>query len=246
MRLFLLFIFLTLTGLLTQAQTRKSFTHQQLYWVRYFEKVQLNDRWTMDAEIEDRRYFKQNTQHQWLLPRLQIAYKSSDALTWSLGGVYFLQSLPHDPEADSFSQNLEIRPHQMLTWKVNTGKGFWKHRYWLEERFFRNRDDEDNPWDFNFRMRYLIQYNHPIRNNTTGINVDGYVFNEVMLNIGQEVRVNVFDQNRIGAGIKVKWTPQFNTTLSYINWYQQRALPGSFFFRHILRLTLQHRFSLKK
>ncbi len=45
------------------AKAQKNVTHQSLYWIRYYNQLSLNQKWTWHNEIDDRRFFENNTQH---------------------------------------------------------------------------------------------------------------------------------------------------------------------------------------
>jgi hypothetical protein len=65
-----------------------------------------------------------------------------------------------------------------------------------------------------------------------------------MVNAGDKIIYNQFDQNRVYAGIEQGLNKKFTIELGYLHWYQQRASGYQFFDRDIIRLTIYHKIKL--
>lgn len=226
----------------------KNITTQNLAWFRYFNKLVLSETWLLNTQVEDRVYIFPWKQHQ-LLARTQVVYKVTSAVSVSQGFAYFLQS-PHDPHSTSNFTVPELRPYQEIILKNDLGKKTkLSHRYKLEERFFRNKDAEQEKllpgYNFYFRARYQVKLQYSlfnIRENPLKL----VLSDELMVNFGKQIVHNSFDQNRFTIGLAYDFTKTFEGEIDYVNWFQQRQSGIDFYQRHIIRFTLYHSIDLRK
>ncbi len=227
-----------------RAQER-SVSTQSLYWVRYAGTVVVNDDWSVFGEVETRRYWRGSHQHQYLLPRVTAYYTGVEGLKFGLGGTYFLQALPHDPDAEIEDFQPEWRPHADLIQAMRTGKVRWTNRLRVEGRFFgREADAGGRDWTYNTRFRVQSQVAVPVTGKEATVGVQLKAFDEVMFNAGSNVGVNVFDQNRIGGGADLRFSPALAVSVEHFWWWQQRASGTDFWSRQITRLTFKHRIAV--
>lgn len=226
----------------------KDVTHQHLLWLRYYNKLNFNDRWSLSTEVEDRRYDFPDRQHQLLIPRVTLTRKLSHGWDVGAGLVYWLQSLPEDGSSPVDLVRPEIRPHQEFNYKQDLGGKFQlSHRYRLEERFIHNSSgNELTPgYKFNFRFRYLFQVAYPLlQHEGSAHTLTLKAYDEIMLNIGSQIVRNVFDQNRAAVGLNYAFSKQFQLQTDFINWFQQRSNGDQFYSRLITRITLYHTLNL--
>jgi hypothetical protein len=124
------------------------------------------------------------------------------------------------------------------------------HRFRAEARFFHNtnasRSELDDGFAFgNFRFRYKFQATIPLVKIADNRYLKLKLSDELHLNAGRNILMNVFDQNRLYGGIGFDLTRDVFVEAGYLNWFQQR--PNSEFFnRDILRFTVFHKVNLKK
>ena len=64
---------------------------------------------------------------------------------------------------------------------------------------------------------------------------------ELMINVGNNIIYNLFDQNRIYLGMEQSFSKTISAELGYLYWFQQRSSGNQFFDRDIIRFTLLHR-----
>jgi hypothetical protein len=162
----------------------------------------------------------------------------------SVGGCGFFQN-SNDPTVDINLTVPEIRPHFEFAYKQKLKKISFDHRYRTEFRFFHNtnvdRTSLEEGFNFgNIRFRYRVQAVIPIYKK-----LRLKLSNEIHINAGDKIVKNVFDQNRIYAGLNYEFSPSLNADVGYMNWFQQRP-NGSFFNRDILRFTIYHTISKKQ
>ncbi len=233
----ILVLILTLTSTTLVAQ--KNIETQQLLWVRYSLKLKLNDNYQIRQEIEERTYWFPWRQHQFV-SRTHLERKLGKGWNTGAGFTYFIQSLPHDPTATNYTNQLELRPQlEMANKQTVSEKISLHHRYWSEFRFF---EQPDGSLEYgNTRLRYKLELSYsPIPQLTLR------AFDEIHINIGRKIDQNVFDQNRYGTSIQYKPLENLGLELGYFNWFQQRKSGIDFYNRHIIRFTLHQSINLKK
>ncbi|WP_158453748.1 DUF2490 domain-containing protein [Pontibacter korlensis] len=120
-----------------QAQsTDKQVAHQQLVWLGYHNTLELSKRWSVNSEVEERRFLNPDKQHQFLV-RSQLRYSLGSNWDVSAGFAYFLQNT-QDPRSSETLVVPELRPHVQLDYRQGINKLTVTHRYRAERRFFRN------------------------------------------------------------------------------------------------------------
>lgn len=216
------------------SQTGKVVTYQNLFWARYYNRLVFNKQWSIHSEVDGRWYFPEMAIHQLVL-RTQGRFKFHENAEAGIGFALFHQ-YPHDPDIRE-NPAPELRPQQDITLRHPFKYFQLSHRYLLEQRFFRNADHGVllSGYRFNFRFRYRLQLEAPICKKVKLV-----LFEEIMLNFGRTVIRNVFDQNRIYAGIQIEVLKPLSLELGYLNWYQQRNDGDHFFDRDIVRLSIFH------
>jgi len=244
----IIFIFSGLQISAIAQSPEKEITHQQLYWIRYYNKLIVNDQWSVHTEIEDRRYFDHNRQDQWLVPRVNIQRRLGNSWASNVGFTYFLQSLPVGPDDEVELMRPELRPQVGVATQQKLEKASLSHRYNLEGRFFRKTQGNEliSGYDFNLRLRYKLQFIYPLIDKETAKGkLQAIFFDEVMFNLGHRIVRNTFDQNRIGGGLNYGFMNDLQVQLEYFNWFQQRKSGNEYYSRNIWRLTLYHTMHLK-
>lgn len=186
--------------------------------------------------MEERAYWAPWRQHQFL-SRAQIYRKLGKTWTASAGFTYFLQALPEIQSESDFDNRTELRPQIGFSQKQKVNpKVQFSHRYWFEFRFREQGVDGDIEYD-NMRFRYKLGFSYTMTDK-----IELKLFDEIHLNIGDEVVRNVFNQNRIGGGVKYQFIKAMAFEVNYFNWFQQRSSGDYFFSRDIVRFTLHHKF----
>jgi hypothetical protein len=227
---------------------QKQTEFQKLIWARYALGLELSKRFSLETEVEERRFVDPWAQHQ-LLFRSVLQYKLPQNWQVGAGFTYFLQS-PQDPLSTSDLVVPELRPHQELNYRLKFDDR-WKmrQRFKLEERFVHNVSEGEltDGYLFNFRFRFKTDLIYSLlKNNDKEDRLLLIASDEFMFNAGKQIVYNVFDQNRVYGGMR--WVPSetFGLEAGYLWWYQQRANGKSFYSRDILRITIYHNISLVK
>lgn len=125
-----------------------------------------------------------------LAPELRVA-----------AGFALIQTSPYG-ELPATAAYPERRLWQQAQLKGQSGPLAWTHRYRLEQRWVGRTDAASDgrvlDWRYTNRMRYQLRATVPLRGHTIDVH-EPYLTgtDEVMVNFGRAVRMNVFDQNRL-------------------------------------------------
>ncbi len=228
---------------------QKNITNQDLIWYGLFTTFEINKKWYFQNEFQERHYVAPTTQHQFLIRTHLHRLLGTSGWETSLGMCLFLQN-PNDPNATSKLTVPELRPHLEFAYKQKLAQVTIDHRYRAEARFFHNtnttRTELEDGFDFgNFRLRYRLQATIPLYKIAEKRFLKLKVSDEIHLNAGNKISRNVFEQNRIYAGIGYDIIQNLSFEVGYLNWFQQRP-NGDFYNRDILRFTVAHKINLQK
>ena len=241
-RKFLIFIFFS-TFLLGQ----KNVENQQLLWYGYYNKLQINQNWVLNSEVQERHFYQPLVQHQ-LVFRTNLDRSILDDINVSLGFVVFLQS-PNDPESESTLMVPELRTDFGFNAKKKYKYFNVNQRFKVEARFFHQTENNElvGGYQFsNFRMRYQLGLNIPLIKKQDAEKLILKIKDEVMFNFGKNIVKNVFDQNRIYIGLNYPMNKNLAFEAGYLNWFQQRPSGTDFYNRDIIRFSVFHTINLKK
>ena len=239
----LLFFFFILNNYVSNAQTEKNVDHQSLIWTRYYNQLQVNDKWSIHSEFDNRVFINPNVQNLFVI-RIQGRYKISEQVELGSGFAYF-NVATQDPDIDSEFNKPEYRGQQDITWKQNWNKVGLNHRFQMEERFFQNFDREGltTGTTFFWRFRYRIQGEYAFWKKEQQY-LKAIVYDEIMINAGKNVVYNMLDQNRIYAGLQYGINSSVALEIGYMNSFQQRVTGVDYFDRNIIRFSIYHKLKI--
>ncbi len=228
----------------SHAQTEKNVDHQSILWTRYYNQLQLNEKWSLHTEFDNRIFLKPVAENLFVI-RVQGRYKINDNLETGAGFTYF-SVFTQDPELNPDFKIPEYRGQQDITWKINVGKITLHHRGQIEERFIHNADKESliPGTTFSWRFRYRLQADFIIWKKRNHY-LKTILSDEIMFNAGKSIIKNTFDQNRIYAALQYGINPNIALELGYLNSYQRRASGVDYFNRDIIRFSIYHKLKLK-
>jgi len=238
----LILLFFAIIPLLAFSQ--KKIEHQSLIWYGYFQKIELNEKWYIESEVQERHFINPFAQHQLLL-RSHLHRSLGGGWEVSTGGCLFFQN-PNDPNAISKLTVPELRPHVEFAYNQKLKYFDLDYRYRTEFRFHHNTNVDrtflEDGYEFsNIRFRCRVQATVPIYKKNLKIKTS----NELHINAGNKITKNVFDQNRLYVGLSYTSSPSLTTDIGYMNWFQQRS-DGNYFSRDILRFTIYHKINKNK
>lgn len=209
-------------------------THEHQCWTQTYLKVHFKKNWYVEADGGYRTVEWLSQPHTALL-RGGIG-KSFGKFSFSVGAARFI----------GYKTNTFKVPEDRLYQRINI-KDKWRkglsiaHTYRLEERFFRNNNGKELQKGFYFqgRIRYKLGITKTIKISDKG-NWTPFlsVWNEILLNFGPRIRVNLFDENRFFAGLGIKYKKDYSFYFGYLNLYQQKSTAGNFMLSNGLRATI--------
>lgn len=228
-------------------KAQENITHQNLYWLRYYNQYSFNSKLSWHNEADIRRFIDNNNLHQ-VIFHSHLHYKVLPSIDVALGLTYSRQS-PQFSDATTDLVIPEVRPFQEITHSQALSKRFTlSHRFRLDERFISKNDGKVllDGYDFTLRYRYRIQGTILLSKKEDKTPTTAKISDELMLNSGGNIIYNHFDQNRIYVAIEQRISPTLALELGYLHWFQQRSSGKDFFDRNIYRLTIYHRLNRKQ
>lgn len=220
-------------------------TDRQL-WLGYFNQTRFTQRWGLwlDAHFRLKDDFTGAPAQAIVRPGL-IYYISDDIrLTAAYGYVH------HFPgEGHQNTYRPEHRPWQQVQWFIRGKNARLMNWVRLEERFRRkilNDNELADGYRFNWRVRYNTALFIPLTRKKFQPGGLSFLLNdEIFLNFGKNITYNIFDQNRLFAGLV--WQINAHTQLhgGYMNLYQQQASGNVFSNVHAIRFFVFQNFDLR-
>jgi hypothetical protein len=244
-----LVLFTFLFVFIKDTNAQKKVTNQNLGWLGLNTTIDINQKWYFQNEMQVRQFLNPFIQHQYFI-RSHLRYKfGQSGYDASVGLCYFSQK-PNDPEALVRLSIPEWRPHLELIKRSKINKIIIESRYRAEARFFHQANREktelvDGYRFNNYRLRYRLQATIPILDLSKTNKLKFKMGNEVMLNLGSKINLNVFDQNRFSFSFGFNLYRDISLDIGYLNWFQELT-DGSFINRDIVQVTVFHKLRLKK
>jgi hypothetical protein len=233
------FLFFILAKTVITAQTQKNIDHQNLLWTRYYNQVEINPKWSIHSEFDNRVFLDSIVQNLFVI-RVQGRHKISEQVELGAGIVYFSVAT-QVPEVNLGFNIPEYRLQQDLTWKKNWSKIVLNQRFQIEERFFQNADGQGltTGTTFFWRFRCRLQGEYTFWRKEKRY-LKAIVYDEIMINAGKNAVYNSFDQNRVYVGLQYGISSAVAVELGYMNSFQQRKTGIDYFDRNIIRLSIYH------
>ena len=247
MKLFWNITLLVLSLLPCCAMAQKTVDTDEQTWFGAFSQIRLSNRWGLwfDAHLRLRDQYV-NTLGQAIVRPGLIFYLYDDV---RLTAAYaYVHQFPADGHANIGRP--EHRPWQQVQWFNRFPKLRFTNAIRLEERFRRKLGTDDKLGDgylFNYRIRLSTAAFVPLtRKNFDPGGLQLVLNNELMVNFGDEIVYNYFDQNRFFAGLAYQISPHAQVHGGYMNLYQQLPAGNAFRNQHTIRFFYFHNFDLRK
>ena len=221
LRAFCLLSLVLTTAIRTHAQSQPEVYGDNDVWFLLLNKTDLSDRWSLFNEVHLRRHQWLAQQEQFLL-RPAVNYAFNDAVVATVGytyirtGQYGQYPLPVDvPENNVWEQ---ITLSHNITKQVAI-----HHRYRIEHRWI-GAIAQDNLFPprvdgtrFAQRFRYRLTANFPIVKTDAGTRLYGHVFDELWVNLRDELHVMNFDRNWIYLGLGYRFSPETRLEVAFLD-----------------------------
>jgi hypothetical protein len=226
--LFIVFPFVVLA----QTIQKKEVNQQFQTWVSLNSVTKFSNHWGVVADVHLRTndFFQDNN---FFFLRGGISYIPNAKFSFT-GGYAHMWLAPRNPTWSTFSD--ENRIYQQVQMNTKSGNVGIVHRLRNEQRWQEIiiNDQETGKSKFSNRVRYLISTNIPIfKKKSAPLLV---ISDELLLQFGNEIVYNTFDQNRFFVGIKQAINPKLSFDFGYMNVYQQKSNGYQYDMNHTLRL----------
>lgn len=219
-------------------------------WLVYSGNHKFSNKFGLHLEYQLRRsnFLINKQQH---LPRVGIIYYLNNQIRFTLGYA-FIQSQPYG----SFAPTIAFPEHRIWQqMQINNSYGIvdLQHRFRMEQRFIKlpTKIEEQlvlGDFVYSNRTRYLLRATFNVFKNKSS-NIKNVYFaaqNEIFINFGKNVKLNIFDQNRIYVGIGYK-IPKFgNIELGYMEHTLFRANGINVERNHTLQLAIISNIEFRK
>ncbi len=173
-------------------------------WFMYLGNKKLNTNWNIHNEVQYRNYNAIGDMEQLLL-RTGIGYNLSPNNNNILLGYGFIRSENYISATDKAGNN-EHRIFQQFITRQSFSRVSLQHRYRFEQRFLEN--------DFKLRFRYFLSVNIAITKPTIEKNTLYLsAYNEIFV----QSKENLYDRNRLYAGLGYAINKDFRIELGYMN-----------------------------
>lgn len=231
---FLCLLLFSISTAIAQAPQR-TIDSQFNAWYMYFGTYKVADKLSLHGELQVRRHgwFEDAQQ---LLTRVGLNYHMHNNLMLT-GGYAYIVTHPYgeQPVDEKFSEH---RIWEQLILKHTQGKIDFNHRYRLEQRWVESSAVGEQDFSYSNRARYRFMFNIPL----TGPQLNkGSLFislyDEVFVNFGQNIRVNIFDQNRIYGALGYQTGASSNIQVGYLNQYIQKSDGLRFEINHTFQVS---------
>lgn len=236
---------LLLLSFIAKAQTEKNVDQQSLLWTRYYNQLNINDKWSLHTEFDNRVFINPIEENLFLL-RMHGRYSINNNIEVGVGYAYFSVAT-QDPNNSKDFKTPEHRIQQDISWKQDLSNSIvLNQRFQIEERFIHNSNTVGlvPGSTFNWRFRYRLQGEFSCWRKESDY-LKAIVYDELMINAGENIVKNTFDQNRIYAALQYGVNKNIALELGYLKSFQQRSSGVDYYDRDIIRFTIFHKINPK-
>lgn len=210
-------VILSLLGSAARAQNPRIRDRNTHAWYDYTGTFQFHQNWVLYTELSLRRADARFPQllgdgPQQTLLRSALLYKVSNNLQVG-GGYVYSKTFAYGDYPGSITP--ENRLFEQVQYTIPIGRLQFTQRGRLEQRWSRNATGGTN---YTNRTRYQLQLEMPLfKSQLSDPGPYAVLYNEAFLSFGRRVGLNVFDQNRLGAGLGFAFSQQAKLEVGYLN-----------------------------
>jgi len=212
--------------MVNSASAQKQIVTQSNAWATYTGNHRLSDRWGFYTEYSWRRSGLAFDNWMQSLSRVAVDYYTKSGAQLSVGYA-FIGFYKYGAQPIAYPRN-EHRTFLQLITNQQLGRFYTSNRFRYEQRWLQNKTlqdgayalNDDDPFIYNNRLRYRYGVNVPITKKTMEDNTLFFVMtDEVFINAGKQIKLNVFDQNRFITGLGWRFDKNRNVQIGYMNQY---------------------------
>jgi len=225
----------------------KNKTSEEQVWLAFMNQTRLSSKWGFWAEAQLRTKEDFFSNFSTGIARVGLTYYVNDNTKITAGYAY-VHSFPNNGH-----KNISVpehRPWQQIQWHTKYGEKLRVMQYArLEERYRRkvlNDDELADGYHFNWRARYSFLLQGAIGNKPYAPGNFSWILNdEIMVNFGEQIVNNYFDQNRFFAGFAYHVNKSDQLHFGYMNQFIQQPAGNSYRTNHIARVAYFHNLDLR-
>ena len=235
---------------LTLSAQSKTVATQYNAWLMYFGTHKVSEHWGVHLEAQWRRADGFESPQQLLL-RTGVNYHFGPK-AFATAGYAFIETYPYgeQPAAATFPEH---RIWQQLQVKNQMGAFEWVSRFRLEQRFVNSpvltSGNTFEPGDavYTNRFRLLNRISVPFKGKTI-VDRSLYItaYDEIMINFGENVGLNLLDQNRAYVALGYQFPKVGRLELGYMNQYIIKSNGTAFENNHTLQVAIFSNFAFRK
>ena len=217
-------------------ESAKQIKNVNQLWGGYYSNIILNERWAVNSDFQYRTkdWYEHPSQ---ALGRTGLNYRINQKFNVTVGVAHFRFYL------DDVVTRGEWRPWQEVGINDEQEKLKITHRFRVEERF-NQKTDKNHPikqYGFNWRFRYKLDLQYQLLSIKEKKKFSLTLGNEILINAGNEIVYNYFDQNRSSAGLLIELNRNFSLQPQFIYIWQQEANGKTLDKISVVRLNLIHK-----
>lgn len=215
----------------------KIVVNENILWYYYGQKVKLNENWSLSGMVQYRDFLDRDEDY-----HIFLTAGATRKLTNGFSvGFGFTNLNINRTAGNDFVLVPELRPFQSLSYGIKQGKTNFSWRVMAEERWLRNAADGElvSGYNYQWRFRNKFLFMFPI---VDKLSLE--LSSEVMINAGDQVVVNIFDQHRGIIQLHYDLSP-FKIMAGYMHWFFQTGV-NQHQNRHTILLGLSHSLDLTK
>ncbi len=215
----------------------KTIVNETILWYYYSQKVKLNENWSLSGTAQYRDFIDRDEDyHIFLTAGATRKLKNGFSVGFGFTNLNINRRV-----GDEFVLVPEIRPFQSLSYGFKQGNTNFSWRIMAEERWFRNAADGElvsgHTYQWRFRNKFLFMF--PIADK-----LSLELSSEVMVNAGDQIVINVFDQHRGIVQFHYDLAP-FKIMAGYMHWFFQTGA-NQHQNRHTILMGFSHSLDLSK
>lgn len=194
-------------------------------WPQYYISMPIKGKLGLSADFSHRYngFFEKKTQ---LIGRVGLNYKLNKGVSIAAGYAY-------SEYYTSVGKRIENRPWQQISFAQAFTKVSFAQRLRLEERFQKDALSER----FNYRLRFQAQVSLPLlKENKLSV----VLSDEPMINFGNEIKGNKFDQNRLQVGLQIKLIKNVFLAPAFVRINQYQANKKQYIHYNVIRTGLTY------
>ncbi len=231
----------------TSLVAQRTVTTDEQAWFGFFNQTRFSNKWGtwLDVHLRLKNDFVGDLSTFIFRPGLTYYITEDVRLT---AGYAYVHHFPAEGHANIARP--EHRPWQQVQWFMRWPKVRLMQWVRLEERFRHkvlNDSELADGYNFNYRIRYNFALFLPLTKKGLGPGGLQFLLNdELHVNFGKKIVYNVFDQNRLFAGLVYQLNDHAQLHGGYMNLYQQLPAGNKFRNQHTVRIFYFQNFDLRK